>query len=72
MLLSIIYAVSVGSWMCSSPGSTATQWFDILFDILWGGQPWTTMDKREPLAVQIRIRRRIGVVPAEGFEPPTV
>jgi hypothetical protein len=43
-----------------------------LVDILWGGQPWTTMDNREALAVQDRIQCRIRLVPAEGFEPPTV
>ena len=30
------------------------------------------MDKGEALAVQDRIRRQIRLVPAEGFEPPTV
>jgi hypothetical protein len=30
------------------------------------------MDNREALAVQDRIQRRIRLVPAEGFEPPTV
>ena len=40
--------------------------------ILWGGQPWTTMDNQEALAVQDRIQCRIRLVPAEGFEPPTV
>jgi len=25
--------------------------FDISFDISWGGQPWTTLDKREPVVV---------------------
>ena len=49
-----------------------TPLFDILFDILWGGQPWTTMDNREALTVQDRIQCRIRMVPAEGFEPPTV